>query len=218
MRGMRDGWLTRPCLLRVLGAFAVSLALTAPSHSGTSKSDMKLKLLYPLDEFYVKSKVPLPPVEAIAESDVPEPYKQLLVHKNDMTPTLEQFHSGRIHIRVLDKRNDGDEYAREVVLLLNGSEQPVEFGAIVIHLQHFSQAARAQILDGKQPLGTILAINKMEHRSKPLAFIRVTSDAVIKTALKLEGQHELYGRRNVLFDARGNTLADVLEILPPVVR
>ena len=32
---------------------------------------------------------------------VPEPYRGLLVHEKDMTPTLEAFHGGDIHLRIL---------------------------------------------------------------------------------------------------------------------
>ncbi len=173
-----------------------------------------VKLFYPLDEFYEHNKSALPAVTPVAPEAVPEPQRRLLVHAFDMTPTLEEFHGGRIGIRVLSKRQSGDAYARQVVLVLNAG-QPVEFGGIIIHLQHFPPAAREQILEGKLPLGTILATHKIQHKSSPLAFFRVTSDRVINEALGLTGAHELYGRRNVLLDERGNVLANVVEILPP---
>ena len=42
------------------------------------------------------------------------PCRQLLVHENDMTPTLEAFHAERIHLSVLARRLEGDAYARQV--------------------------------------------------------------------------------------------------------
>lgn len=204
----------RTAFSSLLGAPDVSAA--RPLRPGVSTMKATLKLLYPLDEFYVQAGRALPTVARIAPHEVPEPYRQLLVHTNDMTPTLEKFHGARISIRVMEKRQQAHEYARQVVLTLNGSEHPIEFGAIVIHLQHLPGGAREQILEGKRPLGSILASNRIEHKSKPEAFIRVTSDAVMESALELEGRHELYGRRNVLSDRKGNTLADVVEILPPL--
>jgi chorismate-pyruvate lyase len=133
-----------------------------------------------------------------------------------MTPTLEAFHGERIHLRVLGRWQEGDTYRREVALVLNGREQPVEFGAIVINLQHFPPAAREEILEGYRPLGTILATHNIERVSRPQAFLRVTSDDVMNEALQLDGTRVLYGRRNVLLDANGNVLADVVEILPLV--
>jgi chorismate-pyruvate lyase len=174
-----------------------------------------LSLFYPLDQFYTAAGLALPPVHEVEGSDVPEPCRQLLVHDSDMTPTLEAFHGERIHLRVLARRLDGDAYARQVVLTLNGSARPVEFGAIVIHLQHFPPAAREEILEGYRPLGTVLHDHHIGHQSRPLSYLRVTSDGVINEALHLPESRSLYGRRNVIRDADGNELANIVEILPP---
>jgi chorismate-pyruvate lyase len=173
-------------------------------------------LLYPLDAFYTEAGLALPPVEQVKGSDIPEPCRQLLVHDSDMTPTLEAFHGERIHLRLLARRLDGDAYSRQVVLTLNGSGRPVEFGAIVIHLQHFPPAARETILEGRRPLGTILHDHRIVHQSRPLSFIRVTSDSVMNEALHLREPQALYGRRNVIWDADENQLANIVEILPPI--
>ena len=50
-----------------------------------------LSFAYPLSEFYSHAKLPLPRIETIPGDAVPEPYKSLLVHNNDMRPTLEAF-------------------------------------------------------------------------------------------------------------------------------
>jgi chorismate-pyruvate lyase len=172
-------------------------------------------LLFPLDVFYARAGLVLPPVQQVEGSDVPEPCRQLLVHDSDMTPTLEAFHGERIHLRVLARRLDGDAFSRQVVLTLNGSARPVEFGAIVIHLQHFPPAAREAILEGRRPLGTILHDHGILHQSRPLSFIRVTSDSLMNEALHLQEPRALYGRRNVIRDRDGNELANIVEILPP---
>ena len=103
-----------------------------------------------------------------------------------------------------------------MVLTLNGSGRPVEFGAIAIHLEQFPEAAREAILENWSPLGTILADYRIEHFSNPQAFMRVPSDPLVKGALDLAGPHELYGRRNVLLAPGERVLAEVVEILPPV--
>ena len=56
---------------------------------------------YPLDEFYAQAGLPLPAIEQIGGEDMPEPYRSLLVHQRDMTPTLEKFHGGKIHVHEL---------------------------------------------------------------------------------------------------------------------
>jgi chorismate-pyruvate lyase len=174
-----------------------------------------LSLLYPLDVFYARAGWALPAVRPVSGEEVPEPYRQLLVHERDMTPTLEAFHRERIHLRVLARQEDEDALWRQVVLTLDDSHRPVEFGAIVIRLRHFPPAAREEILEGRRPLGSILHGYRMEHQSCPMLFLCVTSDGVMNQALHLTEPRPLYGRRNLIRDAGGNELADIVEILPP---
>ena len=173
-------------------------------------------LLYPLDTFYEAAGRPLPHAIQVEPEEVPEPYHRLLVPKHDMTPTLEAFHDDRIHLRVLDRRLEDSALCRLVDLVLNGEDRPVEFGAIVIHLDPFPESARQALLEGYRPLGTILADYEIPHQSCPQAFLRITPDGFIGDALGLKGAPELYGRRNVLLTDRGDVIADILEILPPV--
>jgi len=68
----------------------------------------------------------------------------------------------------------------------------------------------------RQPLGTILRTQGISHTSRPSPYIQVQADETIRTALQLKvGAITLYGRQNVLLDSAQNTLARVLEILPP---
>src|SRR3954470_4498490 len=86
-------------------------------------------ILYPLDELYARAGRTLPVIERIPGGQIPEPYRSLLVHESDMTPTLENHHGGGIHLKILHREQRDDFYFREVALLLRGSEKPVEFGA-----------------------------------------------------------------------------------------
>ena len=170
---------------------------------------------YPLDDFYARSGLALPEIESIPETQVPEPYHSLLVHERDMTSTLEQFHDDTIHIRALRSETRGDYYFREVVLLLNRDETPVEFGAIKINLLLFPGAARMLILGEREPLGHVLKEFALAYTSRPKAFLRLRSDDLINQALRLDAPRTLYGRRNNLLDSHQRPLAEVVEILPP---
>ena len=174
------------------------------------------ELVHPLDEFYRQMGLALPPWQQVDGEAVPRPYKQLLVHHDDMTPTLEKFHGRDIHLRLLGRRRKGSGYFREVVLLLDGTDQPVEFGAIKIDLERFEADARRQILEEQRPLGHILQECRVKHSSRPKAFLRLASDHFINDALQLTGANVLYGRRNTLFDPQERPLAEIVEILPPV--
>ena len=177
-----------------------------------------LPLVHPLDQFYARSGLTLPPWETVEGEAVPEPFKLLLVHQNDMTSTLENFHGAAVHLRVLGRERRGGEYFREVVLHLEGTERPVEFGAIKIHLDRFSADARARILEEHWPLGHILKDCAVPYTSRPQAYLRIASDELINRVLRLTGANVLYGRRNTLLNVAGQPLAEIVEILPPVAR
>jgi len=79
-----------------------------------------LPFVYPLDDFYAGAGLRLPNFERLTGEQVPEPYRSLLVHENDMTPTLQQFHRANIHLKILGRAQRDDFYFREVVLQLDG--------------------------------------------------------------------------------------------------
>src|SRR6185295_3635482 len=109
--------------------------MSSPASTGSKKATgAGFVLAHPLDDFYSSAGLTLPPLQQVHGEEVPEPYKTLLVHQNDMTPTLEKFHGRDIHLRVIGRRRKGNKYYREVVLLTDGENKPVEFGAIKINL------------------------------------------------------------------------------------
>lgn len=177
--------------------------------------DVHGRLAYPLDTFYDRTGRALPRMERVAEEEVPQPYRALLCGDHDMTPTLEAYHGERLHLRVYEYRRQGAEYSRLVGLTTDRTGRVVEFGAIVIHLQRFPPDAAARVLEGRTPLGTILAEHAIPHTSHPSAFLRIAPDAVIEEALQIAHEGPLYGRRNVLATPAGEPLAEILEILPP---
>jgi chorismate-pyruvate lyase len=171
--------------------------------------------LCPLAHFYKNGAHLLPAVLEIADTEVPAPYRQLLVHDRDMTTTLENFHKAKTHLRVLRSTVNGDTYEREVVLALDGSERPVEFGALTVHLDRLPATVRGQVAAGRRPFGGILVEQGVKFTSHPKAFIRIEPDAVISESLGLKTPAILYGRCNALFDDQGRVLADIVEVLPP---
>lgn len=187
-----------------------------PPSTAARGASNEFVLAHPLDEFYARMKLPLPPLDRVDGEAVPQPYRQLLVHNDDMTPTLERFYRRDIHLHLLGRRQQGHEYFREVVLLLDGTNDPVEFGAIKIYLDRFTPEARRQILEEQRPLGHIMQECGVKHTSRPKAFLRLASDRFINEALQLSGANVLYGRRNTLFHPQNRPLAEIVEILPPL--
>ncbi len=171
---------------------------------------------YPLDEFYARERVPLPRIEVVRAEEVPEPYRTLLVHDNDMTPTLEDHYRSGIHIEVWGRERRGDHYFREVVLRLDRDHRPVEFGVNKLNLALFEPSVQRLILDEYLPLGHILNARNVPHRGHPLAFLKIAADPLMCRAFRLHGAPTLYGRKNTIRDPAGRALSEIVEILPPV--
>ena len=172
-------------------------------------------LLFPLSHFCQASGHPFPACEIINGATMPEPYRTLLVHHGDMTSRLEEFHGAAMTLRVLHRETSGDACRREVLLCKEDSGLPVEYGAIEINLAAFDEPLRAQILEGRQPLGGLLNRHAIRYRSEPRAFLKLAPDSVMDAHFDLDGAHTLYGRSNVLLGDGNRVLARIVEVLRP---
>ena len=173
------------------------------------------KFLRLLGSFYEALPEPLPlKAELVDPTTIPEPYRGLLVHRNDMTSTLQRHHGENVELRVLQKFSTGHVFFRHIVLEGTLSGRPVEYGAIRISLRTLSEAARRQVLECRVPLGGILNACAIAHQSCPGGFFRVQSNELMNEVLGLDGPQWLYGRCNCLSNAAGETIAEVIEILP----
>ena len=145
---------------------------------------------------------------------IPQPYRRLLVHSQDMTPTLEEFYNCRLGLKVLNRFHQENHYYREVLLVYPGGK-PVEYGAIRIHLEWFSASLQTLILSESLPLGRILQDSALPHLSWPQGFFSITSTEYLRTHLNTDNAGKFYGRRNVLLNMNKRLLAEVVEILSP---
>ncbi len=148
---------------------------------------------------------------------VPEPYRSLLVHDQDMTSTLERFHGESLFLELLSSTLQRQILGRHVLLVGETTGCPRELGAITIYLHRFGPKSAQEILAGRKPLGAILADHHIPYTSCPQGFLELQSTPKILAALRQKDSAKaLYGRRNSLFGPAGDLLADVIEILPPL--
>ena len=170
-----------------------------------------------LERFYAKLNLPVPRIQGLAGEEMPEPYRGLLVHSSDMTPTLENFFGQSMRLSLLVSEQQDYSYLREVVLKSATDARPVEYGVIRIYLDHLPPAARNRVLEEQRPLGNILQTEAIPHLSWPQDFFKIQSDSHLGHVMYLSEPCMLYGRRNVLLYGSRRLLAEVIEILAPVL-
>jgi chorismate-pyruvate lyase len=173
------------------------------------------ELLYPLTLFWQAGGHALPEHEVLDGAAVPEPYRKLLVHHGDMTSRLEAFWGGEIVLEVLHREHTPEIYRREVVLHIEATDLPVEYGAIEIDLEAFDGELRRLILEHHLPLGGLLNRFAIRYRSEPKGFIKLGADAVMQRVFRVPEAQVFYGRCNVLLDDNDRVLARIVEVLRP---
>ncbi|MHC4400449.1 MAG: hypothetical protein ACYTG0_12300 [Planctomycetota bacterium] len=153
--------------------------------------------------------------EIVPSETIPEPYRRLLVHLNDMTSTLTKYHGEGIKLRVLEREVTDATLARHIVLETAETRRPVEYGAIRINLAALEGTARNEVLECRRPLGGILNAHGVPYECCPGGFFRVRSNELIDRVFQLDEPQWLYGRCNCLKETWGPKIAEVVEILPP---
>ena len=148
-------------------------------------------------------------------AELPQPDGSLLDHDRDMTSTLAAHHGSTLRVEVLRSRTEGGLYLREVFLRTAGAGTVVEYGVLAVVLASFSAEARAAIEAGCTPLGAILHQFKVPFVSAPLGFFTVDVASLASTPLALAPGATASGRFNRLATPAGETLAWIMEILPP---
>jgi chorismate-pyruvate lyase len=173
------------------------------------------ELLHPLTLFWQSGGHALPSYEVLEGPLVPEPYRRLLVHHGDMTSRLEKFWGGEIVLEVLHREHTPEVYRREVVLHIEATGLPVEYGAIEIDLSAFDGELRRLILEQHLPLGGLLNRFAIRYRSEPKGFLKLGADAVMQRVFRLQDAAEFYGRSNVLLGEGDLVLARIVEVVRP---
>jgi chorismate-pyruvate lyase len=173
-------------------------------------------LLWPLNLFCTVHSRVMPQITPLFDQQMPEPYKELLVHERNMTPTLENFHESTIYIERLNEVSSDEQTTREVILRLETDNKPVEYGASRIFLESLPPKAIEQINEGKIPLGTLLRTCDCRHTVELSGFFRLEATTFFSNIFPGKTFSTLYGRRNTLVAPNGKPIAEVCEVLPPL--
>ncbi len=199
---------------------------------------LALTNLFPADEpLFLKA-------EHIPSSLTPEPYKTLLVHDHHMTVAMETHHGCSVDVRVLNHRQEGDLYAREI-LLLKGlparsltdealPESPphphplplkaggagtrrsvVQYGIVRFNFRYVTDAVRDEIIAGQTPLGRVLINHNVLRHIDLGAILEITAGPRLATHFGMPVGGVTYGRMATIFCNR-QPAVDLLEISAPI--
>ena len=152
--------------------------------------------------------------EIVPADALPQSYRKLLVHEHHMTVTVEAFHESLVDVRVLDKRRDGDSYARKILLPLQSDGRIVLFGLVRIWLHYCSSEVRDEILSEKTPLGRVLINHDVLRRIEPTAYLRATPGPEMLAWFGMSAPAPVYGRLAIIH-CDGQPAVELLEIVPP---
>src|SRR5580692_6856853 len=84
--------------------------------------------------------------DVVAADQVPQPYRDLLVHEHHMTVTVEAHNGSLVDVKVLEKRHEGNSYARKILLASQKDQRIVMFGLVRIWLHYCSPEVRDEIV------------------------------------------------------------------------
>jgi chorismate-pyruvate lyase len=152
--------------------------------------------------------------EYVVDDEVPPPYRNLLVHDQHMTVTVEAHHGSLVDVRVLEDRLEGDVYARKILLALQSNGRIVQFGLVRIRLDFVSPEVRAEITSRKTPLGRILIQHNVLRTIEPTSFLRVLPGPAMMEWFGLKAPTPTFGRTAVI-TCDDQPAIEVLEIVAP---
>jgi chorismate-pyruvate lyase len=155
-----------------------------------------------------------PKLERVEADEVPQPYRDLLVHTVHMTVTVEKYYADAVDVQVLELSHIDNTYTRQIVLALRASGHIVQYGLVQIDLDALTAVVRDRILEGKTPLGRVLIEHDVLRHIEPAGYFRVTLNNHFQHWLRTEAT-TTYGRMGVIHTDHRPAIR-VLEILTPV--
>jgi len=152
-------------------------------------------------------------VRVRAEHEIPEPYRELLVHHNHMTVALERWYDSPVEVVVLGETYADPFYGRLIQLRLAGTERVVEYGIMQIDLSVCGAQARQAILKHSAPLGRILIADAILAEVHYDSFLEFAPNQRIMQALAIDETKPFFGRLASI-ESNGGHAVDLLEIMP----
>jgi len=151
----------------------------------------------------------------IAGNEVPSPSRELLVHDQHMTVTVERFLSEPVRLQVIQQTQTNSCYCRAILLSGVKSGRLIQFGLVRIDLETVGQQVRQEIEAGVTPLGRILIDHNVMRSIHPSHYLKITPTGEMMTLLKLADASPLFGRLATIM-THSHPAIEVLEVVAPL--
>jgi len=153
--------------------------------------------------------------EPVTEQALSRAYRSLLAHDDHMTVTIEAIHNSLVDVHVLDVHQDGDVYARKILLTRQKDGAVVLFGIMRMDLSQVDEEVRREIEEKGTPLGRILIRHHVMRHVELDGLYRVAPGDDLQTLLEIGDGTETYGRTARIHVA-GRPAVQLLEIVAPM--
>ena len=189
-------------------AQALDSAILSPSQAACDPSK-ELRLLL---AFFGEAELPLcHPVDA---TRMPRPYRDLLVHSEHMTVTLEEHHESKVNVKPYKVHRQGDLYGRKLDLLSDATGKVVMTGIMLFNFTFCNDKVKELIVSEQVPLGRILIENNILREISTHAFLKLDGrDPLVRRFGQPEDQ-PAYGRLATIF-CDHKPAVDLVEIVNP---
>jgi len=172
--------------------------------------------LAPLLALYQRRNHPNPAIQFINPNEIPSPYRALLDHSSNMTPTLEKFCQSKLSLKVFEiLHEEENQIIDRWIALKQNNQTTMEFGSIRIHLNSLPRSIHSEVIRGVEPFASILINAGVRQICQPSGFFIIQSDEIVREFLNSdELSASFYGRCNTIESPDGERIASVVEILP----
>lgn len=183
---------------------------------GLPKDDLSVKLFSLLDRF-PQADLGSDDITIVPAAEVPGSYGKLLVHHHHMTVTLEKYHEAKLRLTVLDRKVQGDDYARRLLLKAGPADKVVLAGIMRFQLEQCREEVRREILAESKPLGRILIEHKVLRWIEPHVYLRVEMKERLREIFKAPPHvHVTYGRVALII-CHNIPAVELLEVVAPII-
>lgn len=148
----------------------------------------------------------------VTSESLPDPYRELLVHENHMTVTVESFHDSLVDVKVLKEKKTDEIYARKILLTRQSDDAVVQFGVVRLHRDLLPAAARDAIEAKETPLGRILIEQGLLRHVQLLDLWKCDTTGELQSLLQMKEPTTVYGRTAIIH-VDSQPVIELLEIV-----